>query len=114
MKKLKDVLWYIRAYILQPKIPVVSVQYILDKGCSYTANDYMKDKYVYYWEGDFKKGKEVKVKSLDILRYEYSKLELEYDDKKTEILGLIDQIKTHDIKEDSIKNKIVDIINMNL
>jgi len=55
-------------------IPTVSLDYIIEHNCSYVANDFLKDPYIYYWEGDFKTGRQVKVKSIDILRNEYLKL----------------------------------------
>ena len=55
-------------------IPTVSLDYIIKHNCSYAANDYLKDPYVYYWEGDLKTGRQVKVKSIDILKDKYLKL----------------------------------------
>lgn len=55
-------------------VPTVSLDYIIKHNCSYVANDYLNDPYVYYWEGDFKTGRQVKVKSIDILKDKYLKL----------------------------------------
>ena len=82
---IKDMLWYIRAFLCQPTVPTVSIQYIIDNNCSYTANDFMIDKYVYYWKGDYKTGKAVKVRSLDMARYEYTKLKEKLNKYENEI-----------------------------
>jgi hypothetical protein len=75
-----DVIWNIKAFIAQPIIPTVSMQYVLDNDGTYSSNDFMSDKYVYYWIGDFKTGKQVKVKSLDVARYEITKRRInDYD-----------------------------------
>jgi hypothetical protein len=55
-------------------VPTVSLDYIIKHNCSYIANDYLNDPYVYYWEGDLKTGRQVKVKSIDILKDQYLKL----------------------------------------
>ena len=75
----KDVIWSIKAFIAQPIIPIVSMEYVLDNDGSYLANDFMTDKYVYYWIGDFKSGKQVKVKALDVARYQYNVLKYKED-----------------------------------
>lgn len=52
----------------------VNLQYIFDNNGSYTSNDPLVDDYVYYWVGDFKTGEEVKVPSLEVLRFKYTNL----------------------------------------
>lgn len=51
------------------------MEYVIEHGGTYSANNMLKDRYVYYWIGNFKTGKQVKVKSIDVLRHEYKKLE---------------------------------------
>ena len=72
---LSNILWNIKAFISQPIIPTVSMKYVIEHCGTYSANNMLKDRYVYYWIGNFKTGKQVKVKSIDVLRYEYKKLE---------------------------------------
>lgn len=72
---ISNILWNIKAFLSQPIIPTVSMKYIIEHGGTYSANNMLKDRYVYYWIGNFKTGKQVKVKSIDVLRHEYKKLE---------------------------------------
>ena len=115
-EKIKDILWSIRAFILQPIIPTVSMKYLFDKDCSYTANNPMKNKYVYYWEGDFKKGKAVKVRAIDHLRHYYIELEAEKEELEWEKRNWEDRIQkvmkveTHDLGENFVKNEIIRIL----
>ena len=115
-EKIKDILWSIRAFILQPIVPTVSMKYLFDKDCSYTANNPMKNKYVYYWEGDFKKGKAVKVRAIDHLRHDYIELEAEKEELEWEKRNWEDRIQkvmkveTHDLGENFVKNEIIRIL----
>ena len=78
MNKIKEsfesLIWSIKAFLSQPYIPIVSMDYVITHNGSYSSNDFMTNKYVYYWIGDFKTGKQVKVKSIDVLKYEYLQL----------------------------------------
>lgn len=115
-EKIKDILWSIQAFIRQPIIPTVSMEYLFKHDCSYMANNPIKDKYVYYWEGDFKKGKTVKVKALDHLRHEFTKIELEnellssekreWEDKLQRVM----KVTTTDLGETFVKNEIIKIL----
>lgn len=115
-EKIKDILWSIRAFILQPIVPTVSMQYLFNNDCSYIANNCLKDKYVYYWKGDFKKGKAVKVKALDHLRHEYREIEMENELLSSaehhwkEKLERVKEVKTFDPGENFVKNEIVKIL----
>lgn len=71
-------------WFYEVKTPTVSYQYVKEHRCSYSANTPEKDEYVYYWEGDFRTGREVKVKSVEILRQilnekDYQIIELQYE-----------------------------------
>jgi hypothetical protein len=79
MKKFKEIIDNVKSFVAQPIVPTVSMDYVLENDGYYSGNDFMTDKYVYYWVGDFKSGKSVKVKSLDVARYEYDKLKMEGD-----------------------------------
>lgn len=59
------------------KTPTVSYRYVREHNCVYSANLAEKDDYVYYWEGDFRTGREVKVKSIEILRHRLMEKELD-------------------------------------
>ena len=86
MNKIKeffeDLVWNIKAFLTQPYTPIVSMDYVITHNGSYSSNDFMTDKYVHYWIGDFNTGKEVKVKSADVLKYEYNKLKFELTEIK--------------------------------
>lgn len=73
MNKFKDIIWNIRASF----IPTVTYDYIKKHDGSWSANYPEKDNYVYYWIGDFKTGKQVKVKSIEILKDMIDYLNLE-------------------------------------
>ena len=81
--KIKDMIdntvWSVKSFFAQPIIPTVSMDYVIENDGSYLGNDFMSDKYVYYWIGNFKTGKKVKVKSLDVARYQYNQLKMEGD-----------------------------------
>lgn len=68
-------------------IPTVSLDYVKEHNGSWSANNPEEDNYVYYWIGDFKTGKEVKVKSIEVLRDMVDNLNLE-------IYELQDQVRT--------------------
>ena len=68
---ISNILWNIKAFISQPIIPTVSMKYIIEHDGTYSSNNMLKDRYVYYWIGDFKTGKQVKVKSIDVLRHDF-------------------------------------------
>lgn len=119
----KDILWSIRSFIVQPIVPIVSVQYIMDNKCYYTGNNYMTDKYVYYWKGDFKTGKSVKVRSLDLARYKLKENHLNmirYEDENSRLysqivnweekLEKVKEVQTHDLGENFVKNEIINIL----
>lgn len=80
-KKIKTYLdeatWNITSFLYQPIVPTVTYEYVINNDGSYSSNNMMIDDYVYYWIGDSKSGKEVKVKSVDVLRHEYKKLRAE-------------------------------------
>ena len=63
--------WTIRAYILQPIVPVKHLDYVLEHNGTWSAGDMLTDKYCEYWVGDFKKGKAVKVRSIEVVRHAY-------------------------------------------
>ncbi len=122
-EKIKDILWTIQAFIRQPIVPIVSVQYIMDNKCSYTGNNYMTDKYVYYWKGDFKTGKSVKVRSLDLARYKLKENRLNmtrYEDENSRLysqivdweekLERVTKVNTTDLGETFVKNEIIKIL----
>jgi hypothetical protein len=86
---IKDLLWNIKAFLHQPIIPTVPMNYVIIHNGSHLGNDFMKDRYEYYWIGDFKTGRQVKVRSLDIARYRCLKfaqtiieMEKDYEIKK--------------------------------
>ena len=115
-EKIKDILWSIQAFIRQPIVPTVSMQYIISNDCSYMANNPMNDKYVYYWKGDFKKGKTVKVKALDHLRHDFRDIELENELLSSEKrewednLQRVMKVTTTDLGETFVKNEIIKIL----
>ncbi len=116
-ERIKNILWCIGAFLHQPIVPTVSIDYILKNDCSYIANDFMTDDYVLYWDGDLKKGREVKVKAIDIARYEYNRCYLDTEEavnKADHLLGdlykKVKAVETHDLGENLVKNEILGII----
>lgn len=65
MKKFKEfienVTWNIKAFILQPIIPVKTMDWVIANNCSWSGNS-GNGKWQYYWYKDFKTGYQVKVK----------------------------------------------------
>lgn len=59
---------------------IVSLDYVKQHNGSWSANSPEEDDYVYYWIGDFKTGKEVRVRSLEILRDMVDQLQLKIYD----------------------------------
>ena len=75
--------WTIRAYLIQPVVFTKPYSYVLQNDGLYTAGNARTDKYVHFDVNN----REVKVKSIDILRYEYFRFEpyLPYMDKIEQI-----------------------------
>ena len=72
MDKIIHIINSISKFAYQLITPTVSIEYVIENDCSWSANSFLTDKYVYYWVGDSKNGQSVKVKSLDAIRYAYS------------------------------------------
>lgn len=73
--------WSIRAFILQPIVPVVPFSHVVENDGSWNGGSASKDKYVYYQIGN----KEVKVKSIEVLRHILNKKELEIIELKEKL-----------------------------
>jgi hypothetical protein len=60
----EDAIWTIKAFIAQPIIPIVSLDYIKENAGSWNGNNAETDKYVFYEVND----KIVKVRAIEVLR----------------------------------------------
>ena len=60
---MKDFLWIVKAFLLQPIIPTKTKEWVVSNGCSYTGES-KNGKYDYYWYGNFKTGYQVKIKKI--------------------------------------------------
>lgn len=68
MNKMKDffedAIWTVKAFIAQPVIPIVSLDYVKEYDGSWNGNNAEVDKYVFYEVND----KIVKVRAIEVLR----------------------------------------------
>jgi len=60
---IENIFWNIRAFFLQPIIPIKTKEWVISNGCSYNGES-TNGKYTYYWYGSIKKGYQVKVKKI--------------------------------------------------
>ena len=58
---IKDKLWNIKSFILQPIVPEKNLGWIITHRCSYSGSS-KNNKWDYYWYGDFKTGYQVKTR----------------------------------------------------